>query len=110
MHAELIPVVKAIQAIIYQINLFRETRLPAELPVIIYTDSQSLIDTVESNRILKGSRHYVYRVNYIKQMIFTGIIDLKKIDGEENVADLFTKPEVKDIHSKNARALFMGVL
>ena len=109
MHAELIPVVKAIQAIIYQINLLKELRLPVRIPVNIYTDSQALIDTIDSKVILKGSRHFLFRINYIKQMIGTGIITLKKIPGEQNVADLLTKPEDKTTHLKNAKAIFQGL-
>ena len=108
MHAELIPVVKAIQAIIYQHNMIEELKLPIVLPTMIYSDSQSLIDTVNSDRILKGSRHFLFRINYIRQMQHAGIVKLEKITGTKNVADMFTKPEDKYQHGVNTAFLFEG--
>jgi hypothetical protein len=109
MHGEMIPLVKAIQVLIYLKTFFEEIGEPLLLPFKIYTDSQSLIDTVMNDRVLNGSRHFLMRINYIKQHIKSGLIILVKIRGDNNVADFLTKPLNGIMTEKYMKMLSNGV-
>jgi hypothetical protein len=91
MQAELIPIVKASQTLAYYHDVLKELGIPVPLPGIIYTDNQAIIDTIKSDQIMNGSRHFLMRINYIRQMKDKGIIKLIKVSGEENPADIMTK-------------------
>jgi hypothetical protein len=91
MQAELIPIVKASQTLAYYHDVLKELGIPVPLPGIIYTDNQAIIDTIKSDQIMNGSRHFLMRINYIRQMKDKGIFKLTKVSGEENPADIMTK-------------------
>jgi hypothetical protein len=110
MHGEMIPLVKLIQTLIYLKNFFEEIGEPLITPFVVYTDSQALIDTISNDRILNGSRHFLMRINYIKQHVKSGLIILKKIRGDNNVADFLTKPLNGESTEKYMKMLSDGVV
>jgi hypothetical protein len=110
MHGEMIPLVKLIQTLIYLKDFFEEIGEPLITPFVVYTDSQALIDTISNDRILNGSRHFLMRINYIKQHVKSGLIILKKIQGDNNVADFLTKPLNGESTEKYMKMLSDGVV
>jgi hypothetical protein len=83
--------IKAIQSFVYYYDLLNELGFPVPTPGIFYVDNQALIDTLSNDSVLPGSRHFLQRINYCKQMKNIGLVEFKKIKGEFNPSDLLTK-------------------
>ena len=78
--------------LVYLIILFEELKRPIELPVTIYEDNQSTIDLVSSTTTRIGkSKHYLMLINYIKEQVTLGLIEVTKIAGEQNISNILTK-------------------
>jgi hypothetical protein len=59
---------------------------------ILYTDSKSSIDLLNTLKSKENTRHINVRINYIREAINLGNITLKFIENDNNVADGLTKP------------------
>ena len=75
---------------IYQIYLF--LKVPVQLPIRVYVDNTSAIELCET---LKGNhkiKHINMRINFIREQINAGFIELHFVPTKFNVADILTKP------------------
>lgn len=95
-HSSLQSEIKAINEACKEIEsarrLLEEFGCPQEKPTVVLTDSQSSIDLIANYfGYHPKCRHFNRDINYVRQCVDMGIIILKKIDTEENPADLLTK-------------------
>ena len=76
-------------------NVIREVMKPVEdIKVTHHTDSQSLIDHLEGNKVI-SDRLLRVDVNAIRESIESYHIDIVKVDSDDNVSDILTKQGVK---------------
>jgi hypothetical protein len=68
----------------------RDGDYPLTIPIGI--DSQSAIDTAQSNRATQRTRHIARRYHYIRFSIGNSLITLFKVNGATNPANSLTKP------------------
>ena len=61
-------------------------------PVIIYVDNKSAITLMETFKVSNNIKHINLRINFIREMINSKVIELHFVPTEFNVADLLTKP------------------
>ena len=61
-------------------------------PTTLNTDASAVIDGVLMDKVSRQSRYLCTRQHMMRQGLEDGTITLKKIPGEENVANLGTKP------------------
>ena len=91
-HAEMRALYQAILDIIYVINLCDELHRPVTLPAIIMEDNQPVIDlTADLSSRSKKCKHFLMLVNFVREQIHQGIVELRKVPTKENLSDILTK-------------------
>ncbi len=91
-HAEVRALFDLTVNLVYLITLFTELQRPIELPVTVYEDNQSTIDLVTSSTTRIGkSKHYLMLIQYIREQVVEGLIDVNKVAGENNISNILTK-------------------
>jgi hypothetical protein len=66
--------------------------LQVDDPITIFCDNTSAIRLAENAMTTPRSKHIDTRFHYIRQQVQDGKIAVKYVPGEDNVADIFTKP------------------
>lgn len=90
--AEILAIKEGVQDAVYFVHLIREIIQSNDFgPITIYNDNQSAIRTIESNGKFSNNRHYLTRINFIRDYIRQGFIRLIYKQTEEMLADGFTK-------------------
>jgi hypothetical protein len=89
--AEMRALCTLVNDLIYLIDLCQELKMPLNLPNIVMEDNAALIQlATEECAMIKGYKHFLKDINYVRQYV-DNLIIIKKIEGEENVADLMSK-------------------
>jgi len=91
-HAEIRALYDLTIQLVFIIGLFEEIQRPLHLPVLVYEDNQPAIDLVstDSNRLGK-SKHYLMIINFVKEQVRTGLLQVCKVATEENISNVLTK-------------------
>ena len=91
-HAELKALYSLSIDIIYLIHLFTELGRPIALPSIVLEDNSACIEiTKDTSSKLKHCKHYLMLVQFVREQVQAGLIEVKKIPTELNLADILTK-------------------
>jgi hypothetical protein len=91
-HAELRALYACTVDILYLIHLCDELHRPLSLPAIVMVDNQPLLDlTKDVSPRSKRSKHFLMMVDWIREQITVGYIELLKVSTAHNVADILTK-------------------
>jgi hypothetical protein len=91
-HAEMRALYQATIDIIYLINLCEEIHRPIKLPAIVMEDNQPVIDlSAELSGRTKKCKHFLMLVNFIREQVSQGLIDIHKVDTKDNISDLLSK-------------------
>jgi len=91
-HAEIRALYTLTLDIIYIVHLCEEVGRPIDLPAVVFEDNQPVIDLTKtlSSKITR-SKHFLMLIEFIREQVMEGLIELRKIPTESNVADLLTK-------------------
>ncbi|MFO0446982.1 MAG: Ty1/Copia family ribonuclease HI, partial [Planctomyces sp.] len=91
-HAEIRALYTLTLDIIYIVHLCKEVGRPIDLPAVVFEDNQPVIDLTKtlSSKITR-SKHFLMLIEFIREQVMEGLIELRKIPTESNVADLLTK-------------------
>ena len=81
----------AVRQVVWMRGFLEELGFPQKDPTILYTDSESAIKLSELCNVGNNSMHIVMRINYIHESIEAGIIRLKYVNTDNEVADVLTK-------------------
>jgi hypothetical protein len=85
---------------------------PISLPAIIFEDNQPVIDltTTLSSKVTR-SKHFLMLIEFVREQVMDGLIELRKISTEANIADMLTKLLVGKTFTMKAMHLLgeMGV-
>jgi hypothetical protein len=91
-HAEIRALYDLTIQLIFIINLFEEIGRPISLPAILYEDNQPAIDlTTNISGHINKSKHYLMIIQFLREQIEAGLIQLKKVQTEQNIANVLTK-------------------
>jgi hypothetical protein len=91
-HAELRALYAAIVDIIYVIHLCSELGRPISLPAVVMEDNQPVIQvTASAQSRIKRCKHFLMLVNYVREQVVGGLIEIRKVDTSLNIADVLTK-------------------
>lgn len=91
--AELLSVKEGIQDAVYYKELLSELTNSYELESVrMYNDNQSAIKTIEGGGRFSANRHYINRINFVRDYIEQGYAVLTHIGTTEMLADGWTKP------------------
>jgi hypothetical protein len=91
-HAEIRALYILVLDIIFIVHLCEEVGRPINLPAIIFEDNQPVIDLAKtlSGKVTR-SKHFLMLIEFIREQVLEGLIELRKITSEANVADMLTK-------------------
>jgi hypothetical protein len=93
--AEYVAMGECAKEILWLTNLLEESDLyPDEkrTPVKLFGDNTSAIKLAGSHMMTGRSKHIDIKHHFIRGLVNDGRICLEHIPGEENIADIFTKP------------------
>lgn len=91
--AEILAMKEGVQDAIYYVNLIREITLSPDFgPIRINNDNQSAIRTIEGSGKFGNNRHYITRVNFIRDYVRQSFVKLDFVKTEAMLADGLTKP------------------
>ncbi|KAJ9366093.1 hypothetical protein DTO282E5_9222 [Paecilomyces variotii] len=62
-----------------------------EGPITLNIDNDGAQDLIKSPSGTKRSKHIDIRFHYVRDMLAQGVIDVKRVDSADNLADGFTK-------------------
>jgi hypothetical protein len=81
-----------IKDILFLVQLFADIQEDLGLPVIVLEDNAAVVTlAMEETGQLKRSKHFAMITNFVKDCIGKGIIEIRKIAGSDNTADILTK-------------------
>ena len=93
-HSEMRGLYSLVVDIIYLVHLCDELHRPLELPCVALVDNQPVIDLVSqpSGQVrVKRCKHFLMLVDWVREQVIAGYLELVKVATEANVADLLTK-------------------
>ena len=102
-HAEMRAIYTLVKDLLYLIYICHELKVPLALPAIIMEDNSAIITiTGDHSAYVKKCKHFLMILNYVKEQVQLGIVEVRKVKGTENKADMHTK-KIRDssfeIHS-----------
>ena len=77
--------------VVYVESFLKSIEYDLEEPTVIFGDNQASLTLSSSEKNLDRSKYFKLRIASLKQAINEGRIELKWIDTDRNVADVFTK-------------------
>ena len=81
-----------VKDILFIIYICSELNIPLLLPAVIMEDNSAVVTVSnEESAYLKKCKHFIMVVNYVREQLELGLIQVLKIKGELNNADLHTK-------------------
>ena len=91
-HAEVKALYQLVVDLIYIINLCDEIQREVELPAIVFEDNSPTVQLSDGlSAKAKKSKHFLMLVNFIREQVMMGLIEVQKIPSVENIADVLTK-------------------
>ena len=103
-NAEIIALCDAVEELVYIRNLLKE--LGFDIDPTIQVDNQPAIDTMNNQRLVKGNKHIMLRYHFVKDYVSKGLVKLKYVSSEANLADILTKP-MKKVGFKRLRDILL---
>jgi len=91
-HAEMRALFQLVGEILFVELICEELRRPVKQPAVIMEDNQAVVSLVAKDAgVSKGSKHFMMLVNYLREKVKEGTIDVRIIGTELNLADIETK-------------------
>jgi len=106
-HAEMRAIFTLVKEIIHIFAICEELRIRVTKPAIIMEDNAAVIIMAQrESSYLKKCKHFLMIINYVREQVNLGIIDIQKILGTDNNSDIHTKKvRTKDFGTKARRIL-----
>ena len=83
---------ETVKAVEWARGAMQEMGLPQTGPTIIYTDNRALVDLCSNPVLHARTKHFKLRQAYLRNRIQHRIVKFVHIPGENNLADILTKP------------------
>jgi desulfoferrodoxin (superoxide reductase-like protein) len=106
-HAEMQAVHTLVKDILYILQILEDMEEEVNLPVVIMEDNSAVIQTATGEAAhLKRCKHFLMVINYVREQVEKGYIELRKIKGEDNTSDILTKRvRTKDFREKASKLM-----
>ncbi|KAG5673868.1 hypothetical protein PVAND_003879 [Polypedilum vanderplanki] len=72
-------------------NLCEDFKIDIKFPIEVKADNQSAIKMVDSHKFSNATKHIATRYHFIKEVKEKGVIQIKYVPAEDNIADMLTK-------------------
>jgi len=91
-HSEMRALFVVVCEYVFIMHLLEEIGRPLTFPAIVYEDNQPVVTLLNRERAMpKASKHFAMLVNYVRELVVHGLIEVRKVLTSENYADIFTK-------------------
>ena len=90
--AEYMALTHATQELLFLSMLCKDFGIIMEPPTTIYGDNQGSLDMAKNPVSNERSKHIDIKHHFIREKYMDGIINLRYVSTDDNIADLFTKP------------------
>jgi hypothetical protein len=92
-YAEFVQIYTATKEIVFLREILKELKFEQTSPTILFVDNAACLQVAYSQRNGKNrSKHWNSKYMYVCECIDQGIIELRHVPSEENIADIYTKP------------------
>ena len=96
----------AAQEVIYLRQLLKDLHEPQEEPTTILCDNNAARELTEKETHQQRTKHIAIRYHFVREAVRQKELVVKRIDGKDNPADLFTKPLPPITFKKHIQHLF----
>ncbi len=90
--AEYMALCKLTQEVFYFRKLCKEMKLNIKEPITMMEDNNSCIKIAQNDEFHQRTKHIDVKYHFIREALEKGIVEIKRVDSKENIADIFTKP------------------
>jgi hypothetical protein len=90
----------AVEYIIGMRLLMRALGVPVNGPSILLGDNRGVIESASNFTSVLIKKHNAISYHRVREAIAAGIVDFRWIDGDNNLADLMTKPVLRITHNR----------
>jgi Reverse transcriptase (RNA-dependent DNA polymerase) len=97
----------AIEEAIATIHMLRSIGVPVDGPAEIYIDNSAVISNVTLSGSTLKKKHLSIAYHMMREAQALGLVEIFHIDGENNVADIFTKPVQGPVFHKHVGKLMI---
>ena len=104
MEAELMALSDAAREILAHLTFFQTLSIELPLP-ILYTDNEAAESVAKHEPEYQRSKHIDIRYHFIRDHFEKGTFDIQHIPGNEQIADILTKPLPRIKHQAIVQAL-----
>ena len=73
--------------------------------IVLNTDSEGSLTLLRNPKFHAHTKHINIKIHWLREVISSGDVSVYWIKGEENVADVFTKPLDRILFNKNVNRL-----
>ena len=94
------------QEAIYLQRLLSDVDMMKDEPIQLYGDNQGSISIVKNPVKHNRTKHIDIKYHFIRECFSNGTINVNHVNGENNVADIMTKPLPKCKFTKYHKSLF----
>lgn len=95
-YAEYVALSEAVSELKFVRELIKMFNVNCTKPINIYEDNSGVINIAKYGNFTKNSKHFEVHYHYVHESINEGVIDVIKVNSNENIADIFTKSLCKD--------------
>jgi hypothetical protein len=86
-------------------NLFAELGYPQIQPTTLFCDNQGTVACTHDPHAHSKMKHIAIREHFIRDCVMKRLIDVVYVSNKENIADLYTKPLHRILHSRWVKML-----
>eukprot|EP00965_Chrysotila_dentata_P144970 4786973-Pleurochrysis_carterae.AAC.1 len=101
--AEIIAASHVAAEIVHLRGLLYEMGRPPLGPTELYVDNSGAVELAKERRSCRRSRHVDRRDLKVREYVAQGVVLVKKINTDDNPADVFTKALARDVHDRHVR-------
>lgn len=78
---------------------------PLSKPIALHCDNKSAVDAATSPNVKNRTKHICVKAHSVHKNIDNGLLELMRIPGIDNPADILTKPLPADVHARHTESL-----
>jgi len=90
-HAEYVALSESVSEINGMVNLLKDFQANVTRPINVYEDNSGAVAIAKSRNFTKNSKHIKVHYHFVDEWVEEGMIDIIKIESENNIADILTK-------------------